>query len=350
MKILTRTISKFFYVLLVLFLLSACSKSTPTTTTSSKPAAYRLLSISDAEKCIIRDEKEGFFDKVANLEMSIQMKQNLEEMPRDSVLHKYKKMLSNDLSEFSDKEIELTKNLFDRALNLCYKIDPNINLPEIYLIKTKGKYYGSSVYYTRDNSIIIPAPMLNMDENGENNGFVRTMIHEIFHVYSRYNKGVRDKMYQRIGFEKLPNLALSDFLKKRVLYNPDGVDLRYAITVKDNKGREFKAIPAIYSRHNTYKSELPAFFSYLTFQLFEVGNRAGTWSVKNKDVGSSVEEITGFWEQVGENTRYNIHPDEICADNFVIMAFSKEKNGENLKRLTEEGLQLVKDLEAIIVN
>lgn len=94
----------------------------------------------------------------------------------------------------------------------------------------------------------------------------------------------------------------------------------------------------------------PLFFSYLTFQLFEVGNRAGTWSVKNKDVGSSVEEITGFWEQVGENTRYNIHPDEICADNFVIMAFSKEKNGENLKRLTEEGRQLVKDLEAIIVN
>ena len=190
--------------------------------------------------------------------------------------------------------------------------------------------------------------MLNMDENDENISFVRTMIHEIFHVYSRYNKEVRDKMYKRIGFEKLPNLALSDFLKKRILYNPDGVDLRYVITVKDIKGREFKAIPAIYSRYKTFKAEMPAFFSYLTFQLFEVGNRAGTWSVKNKDVGYSVEDLTGFWEQVGNNTRYNIHPDEICADNFVIMAFSKENNGENLKALSNEGRQLVKDLEAII--
>ncbi len=334
----------------ILFLITGCASQSGKKAATAERPGYRLLSQSEASKWIITDEKEAFFDKVANLEMSIQMKANREEDDRDAVLKDYKKMLQDDLQEFSKEEKEATKKMFDRALELCYMVDPNLKLPEIFLIKTTGKYYGSSVYYTRDNSIIIPTAMLPIDKDAANEAFLSTMIHEIFHIYSRYNKDKRDALYQRIGFEKLSKLNLSEFLKKRVLYNPDGVDLRYAITVKDKEtGREFEAIPVIYSRYKAYNSSLNAFFGYLTFQLFEVKNRDGVWSVVNKDVGYSIDEITGFWEQVGRNTQYNIHPDELCADNFIIMALSKATGGENLKKLTKEGQQLVKDLEAIIV-
>lgn len=337
-----------FYLFLLLLITGCASKGGKKPVTTDRPG-YRLLSISEASKWIITDKKETFFDKVATLEMSIQMKENREEDARAAVLVDYKKMLQEDLEEFSKEEKELTKGLFDRALELSYLINPNLKLPEIFLIKTAGKYYGASVYYTRDNSIVIPTMMLTMDTDAAKDAFLATMIHEIFHIYSRYNKDKRDLLYERIGFTKLPELNLSDFLKKRVLYNPDGVDLRYSITVKDKTtGREFEAIPAIYSRYKTYNPSLNAFFGYLAFQLFEVENQAGVWSVVNKDVGYSIDEITGFWEQVGRNTLYNIHPDELCADNFVIMALAKASNGENLDKLTEEGKQLVKDLEAII--
>ncbi|BDS15081.1 hypothetical protein [Aureispira anguillae] len=337
------------YLFLVCHLI-ACAPQANKKTASQQRPGYQLLSKKEASKWVIIDEKEDFFSKVANLEMSIQLKQNLEEQPRATVLEQYKKMLQEDLMEFSKEEKEVTQKIFDKALELCYKVDPNLKLPEIFLIKTKGKYYGASVFYTRDNSIIIPAPMLNMDKDANNETFLSTMIHEIFHIYSRYNKDKRDALYQRIGFEKLPNLNLSEFLKERVLYNPDGVDLRYAITVKDPKtNRTFKAIPAIYSRYKNYQAEMPAFFGYLTFQLFEVRDRAGQWSVVNKDVGYSIDDISGFWEQVGKNTQYNIHPDELCADNFVILALSKENGGKNLNALSKEGQQLVKDLEAIIL-
>lgn len=145
--------------------------------------------------------------------MSIQMKENREEDPRTTVLEDYKKMLQDDLQEFSKEEKEIATKLFDRALELSYKVNPNLKLPEIFLIKTAGKYYGPSVYYTRDNSIIIPAPMLTMAKDA-NDAFLSTMIHEIFHIYSRYNKDKRDALYQRIGFEKLPELNLSDFFEK----------------------------------------------------------------------------------------------------------------------------------------
>ncbi|MBL4650228.1 MAG: hypothetical protein JKY03_10885 [Aureispira sp.] len=337
------------FYLFLLFLITGCASQGGQKTPPTERPGYRLLSKTEASKWIITDEKETFFDKVANLEMSIQMKENREEDSREVVLEAYKKMLQEDLQEFNKKEKEVTKKMFDRALELCYLIDPNLKLPEIFLIKTAGKYYGSSVYYTRDNSIIIPTDMLVMDIDAANDAFLSTMIHEIFHIYSRYNKDKRDALYQRIGFEKLPELNLSEFLKKRVLYNPDGVDLRYSITVKDKEtGREFEAIPVIYSRYKAYNTSLNAFFGYLTFQLFEVKNRAGVWSVVNKDVGYSIDELTGFWEQVGRNTLYNIHPDELCADNFVIMALAKATAGKNLKDLTKDGQQLVKDLEAII--
>lgn len=347
LRVLSFKFSFLFFV--IACFLSACAPKM--TTNQVEKSKYKLLTKEEASQWIITDEKEGFFEKVAPLEMSIQMKKNLEDAPRETTLESYKKMLQEDLQEFTKEEKVAVQKIFDKALSLCYKISPKLNLPEIFLIKTKGDYYGAGVYYTRDNSIIIPAPMLTFDKDGENAGFLSTMIHEIFHVYSRYNKDKRDALYKRIGFEKLPNLALSEFLKERVLYNPDGVDLRYAITVKSKKtGEEFKAIPAIYARHKAFRSDMPAFFGYLTFQLFEVKDRAGTWSVTNKDVGHSIEDLTGFWEQVGDNTRYNIHPDEICADNFVILALSKENNGENIKELSAEGQTLVKDLLAIIDN
>ena len=260
-----------FLYLSLAFLITACASQSGKKTSPSDRPGYRLLSKSEASKWIITDEKETFFDKVATLEMSIQMKENREEDSRESVLTDYKKMLQDDLEEFSKEEKEVTKKLFDRALELCYMINPNLNLPEIFLIKTAGKYYGPSVYYTRDNSIIIPSNVLSMDKEAANKAFLSTMIHEIFHIYSRYNKDKRDALYQRIGFDKLPELNLSEFLKTRVLYNPDGVDLRYSITVKDKEtGREFEAIPAIYSRYKAYNHNLNAFFGYLTFQLFEV--------------------------------------------------------------------------------
>ena len=336
-------------LVVILTSLMACSKSTTGKATAAKTKGYRLLSVEEASAYVIKDEKEQFFEKVAPLEMAIQMQQETVDLTREEQLSSYQKMLQKDLMSFDAQEQEIVQKIMDKALKMCFSIDPKLQIPEIVLIKTKGAYYGPSVFYTRDNAIVIPAPMIPQNKDAENTAFLRTMLHEIFHVFSRYNKLKRTALYQRIGFEQLPSLALSDFLKKRVLYNPDGVDLRYAITVKDSSGRSFKAIPAIYSRYKSFKKEVPAFFSYLTFQLFEVGDRAGLWSVKNKTVGYSVEDLSGFWEQIEKNTNYIIHPDEICADNFVILAFSKLKNGKNLDELSEKGRALVRDFERIIV-
>ena len=74
------------------------------------------------------------------------------------------------------------------------------------------------------------------------------MLHEIFHVFSRYNEPVRDELYAMIGFKKSDKkVVLSDALKKILLTNPDGVSLNYIIKLDDGAllepaglGEEFK--------------------------------------------------------------------------------------------------------------
>lgn len=339
--------------MLLLLSLQACvssSNNKPEPTGNVNPAkAYRLLEVEEAKKWVVRDEKEGFFERVQPLEMAIQLKVGGPPANQETMLPTYKKMLQDDLQAFTPSEKKEVERIMEKALELSYKVSANLDLPEIVLIKTKGAYYGPGTFYTRDNAIVIPAPMLDFEEEGSKSVFLSTMIHEIFHIYSRYHTDKRNALYKRIGFDALPNLELSDFLKTRVLYNPDGVDLRYAITVTDNEsGRSFEAIPAIYSKFNEYRAEIPVFFGYLMFQLFEVEEKEGIWTVMNPNIGYSVDDVTGFWEQVERNTLYNIHPDEICADNFVILALSKEKGAKPREDLDKDGLTLLKDLEAII--
>jgi hypothetical protein len=39
--------------------------------------------------------------------------------------------------------------------------------------------------------------------------------------------------------------------------------------------------------------------------------------VNGKPIIYNIEDITGFFEQVGRNTDYILHPEEIMADNFA---------------------------------
>lgn len=333
---------KIIYLSLLLFCLVACNTSPKIKTIKHPTANFRLLDKATAQKLVVQDNKEGYFDRVTPLEISIQMKEHLEDQPQAEILDQYKKYLQEDVEEFSLEETEFVETYFKQALDYCAKINADLNLPEIQIIKTKGKYYGSGAYYTRDNCIVIPAGSC---EAGNENSFVETMIHEIFHIYSRYNPKKRDQLYASIGFEPIKNIKLGKFLEQRVLYNPDGVNFNYAIAVKDTSGREFNAIPVIYSQFKNYREDFPNFMSYIVFQLFEVQEQAGKWVVVNPTTGYSDDELQNFWEQVGTNTKYIWHPDEILADNFKLLAAQR---GNSTRKINAEGSQQLETIEKIL--
>lgn len=319
------------------------------------PREIRILDSAEAAIAIIDDDMEGFFDKVTVTEMSIQMKKNFaSDTPRNQVVEAYQDFLQSDVESFTEEERTFVKNTFSKVLVICNQINKDIFPDQIELIKTKGRHYGPSVYYTRENRIIIPENEL---ENRNADGFLQVMFHELFHIYSRLNPQDKAELYQLIGFYKvdatMASLQMSDSLRRRILLNPDGIDFTYAIQLKDPAGYLFEALPIIAATSFDFKPSQPAFFSYLSFNLYRIEQLAdGGYRVITQPDGTSTLSLNSqpdFFAQIKDNTEYIIHPDEIMADNFTLLALSKTDDPKHsLKQLSEEGQQLIAEVESIL--
>ncbi len=334
--------TRLLYLTIVILLFAQCKIKSP----APEPITQniRLLDSTAAAQVISEDKIEGFFDKIRKLDMEIQMKQQLPDN-RAEQIETYKDFLRKDVADFSKEETEFVKTAMEKAKVLCDKISPDIFPKGVKLLKTKAEHYGTSVYYTREDAIVIPYNVLG----GNEDSFLETMLHEIFHVYSRLNPDKRAALYQLIGFEKIKPLKLPEKLDRQVLLNPDGIDIRYAITLKDDAGST-KAIPLIYSKKAAQNPDTPDFFSYLEFALFEIKKTEKSWSVLvGKEEKSSLRETlqADFHRQIGPNTDYIIHPDEILADNFMILAMSKS-DATGLSDLKPTGQELLREIEAVL--
>jgi hypothetical protein len=78
---------------------------------------------------------------------------------------------------------------------------------------------------------------------------------------------------------------------------------------------------------------------YLEFKFLVVPRPAGTMAPNFATPDAQLVgpgELTGFFEQIGRNTQYIIHPEEILADNFSLLV--REKTGPSpdiLKKLAD---------------
>lgn len=198
-------------------------------------------------------------------------------------------------------------------------------LPQkIVLIKTTGREEGGAEY-TRANAIILPEPALGAPERGSLAG---TLAHELFHVLSRANPALRDKLYAAIGFQPCGEIPFPAELASRKITNPDAPKNDHCIRVQTSQGAVW-AVPILFSKTPRYDAAKGGpFFDYLEFKLLVVqrtGSSAtagATYDVAHP-VLLDVNQVSGFYEQVGHNTDYIIHPEEILADNFKLLLLGR---------------------------
>lgn len=207
--------------------------------------------------------------------------------------------------------------------SMAVKLAPYTSLlpDKIYLIKTTGNEEGNSAY-TRANAIIIPQQVISMNPVE----IYRLMSHEIFHIMTRQNKKMTEDLYSAIGFHTCADFRLPKNLEKRRLTNPDAPFNNHCITVGIGKNY-FDVIPLLYSNVDSYSPlHGEQLFDYLQAGFLSVArvNKSGLHPVilKEKDMKLYKEEdLKGFFEKVGKNTDYTIHPEEILADNFSYLFF-----------------------------
>ena len=202
--------------------------------------------------------------------------------------------------------------------------DLGLPLPEkIYLVKTTGDEEGKAAY-TRGDAIFLPVNFVDSDKLDMR----RLLAHELFHIATRKNTNLARALYGTIGFEYCGEVILPGILASRKITNPDAPRNDYCIKVRVGE-EESWAIPILLSISEKYDiSQGGEFFDYLqlTFLLVQRNAEHEPAEVLFDSQAPrlvSLDQITGFFEQVGRNTRYVLHPEEILAENFAMLVTGK---------------------------
>ncbi len=209
----------------------------------------------------------------------------------------------------------------------------------VLAIQTTGDEEGRAAY-TRANAIVFPKgdaanPIANLR---------KSICHELFHVLSRANPQLREKLYAAIGFVMCDEVAFPAELRARKITNPDAPRNDHCIRLQVG-GADLWAVPILFSRTEKYDLQRGGeFFRYLEFRFLLVERPEGSSAVKPIYDGpkarlATLREVQGFYEQVGQNTGYILHPEEILADNFELLV---------LQEPNVRSPEIIKKLEAIL--
>lgn len=233
----------------------------------------------------------------------------------------WRKTVAEQVLDWTDDD---QKNVLAAMNELPAKLKSfRLPLPqETLLILTTGKEEAGAAY-TRANAIVLPKTVARRTPAQ----LESLLLHELFHVLSRQSREARRELYRIIGFELTDPINLPPQLGARKMTNPDAPGIDCVIELNAN-GQQLTAAPIIYAtpaefdpKHGT------SLFNYLTVRLLVLEQREGRLQVAMKGEQPVVldpRKVDSFFEQVGRNTDYIMHPDEILADNFVHLVLKRQ--------------------------
>jgi len=188
----------------------------------------------------------------------------------------------------------------------------------VYLVKTTSKEEGGAVGYTRGNYIVLSETVGTMKPED----FDYLLAHELFHVISRSKSNLRKQLYALIGFKMMNEVSYPEVMRDYRITNPDATqnDSYINLTVGE------ETVPCMMILYSNRPYDGGSFFNYLNVGFLKLEGDTTMEPVTDDEgpVIYTMAEVANFYEQVGRNTQYIIHPEEIMADNFTYAVLGKE--------------------------
>ncbi len=236
----------------------------------------------------------------------------------------YMKFSAEQVVKWSDDEKKIMKKVVESVSKKINTLGLKLHMPaEIEVVKSTMENEGYAAGYTRGTYIV-----LNETNTGDYSKRLEDLFeHELFHVLSRYHTPMSENVYKTLGFKKCNEVPYPVEIRDLRISNPDAVWNNFYLTV-EYKGKPVDVMLIIYSKR---PYEGGSFFSYLQDGLMVVQGSDDDKEpvyVDGKPLILKAKEVTGFYEQVGKNTGYIIHAEEISADHFT-MLLNHEKNIPN---------------------
>jgi hypothetical protein len=265
---------------------------------------------SEEEGRSILTARDDFIQNMSPVDRAVRMRSE-----KPVSVDEFLKFVGNNVTAWQNEDKEQLQGILNSLAPKFEAYAPY--LPDtIYLVRTTGSEEGG-VAYTRGNAIVFPRRLPMSDVVG----LYKLLSHELFHVITRQNKHLKEELYGIVGFKKCPAYSLPKNLDYRRITNPDAPLNEYCIQVRAAK-TDIIALPLLYSQVDTYsKRDGEELFDYLQTAYISIARikNPGHKLVMLKDREMALykeEELQNLYEQIGQNTDYTIHPEEILADNF----------------------------------
>jgi hypothetical protein len=193
----------------------------------------------------------------------------------------------------------------------------------LLLVKATAEHEAGAAY-CRGPVIVLPEARLSPSANS----LARLLAHEMFHVLSNQNPELRRDLYALVGFEHGGAVQLPESLAEKKITNPDAPTLTDFAKLKIGE-RETMIVPILLAEPAKFDPALNKnLFGYLQVRLLEVTPGESGMQPLLDDSGNprlhDINEVPGYMELIGRNTRYIIHPEEVLADNFSLLVFDAQ--------------------------
>lgn len=229
------------------------------------------------------------------------------------------KFIQEQALDWSPVEQEKLTTVLNELYPLLRELKPA--WPEqISLILTSGLEEAGAPH-CREAAIVLPRTVLQRDSTT----LKKLILHELFHVLSRHSSTLRRQLYEIVGFREVQPIELPTMLAGRKLTNPDAPLLNCIIQI-EHEGRKLHVTPVLITKDAEYETFANrTLFGELMFRLMQVEEQQGSWRAKREDDRPILIEPRGqasYHQQIGRNTSYVIHPEEVLADNFIHMVLN----------------------------
>jgi hypothetical protein len=188
--------------------------------------------------------------------------------------------------------------------------------------------------YTRLNYIVLSKSVLTAPKEQAK----IIVAHELFHVISRYNPELRKSLYALIGFKTCSPIDINTGLKDYTIANPDAPNYDTYIELKDSSGNDIYCTMVLYSTKDYTQGTMLDYMQLGFLKLKKLGDgKMELFTENGKEKIYTIMEVRGFIEQIGLNTQYIIHPEEIIASNFELLFQNKPvvQSPELLEKIKE---------------
>ncbi len=239
--------------------------------------------------------------------------------PEDPGQEAFLELTAAQAKAWTAEQIETLRPIVESADRRIDRLGLRLSLPAVVLLVRTNGNEMSRLPYTRGHAIILPDEVLASSASELEELF----LHELFHVMSRHDPSIREPLYGIIGYRACPGVPFPEELRPLKMTNPDAYHRDACIDVEAADAAR-TVTPVIYAKGPYTEGH---FFEWLVFRLMAVEASEGRWRPARNDDDLTLfdlGEVSGFFEKVGRNTSYLIHPEETMADNFAYAILERD--------------------------